>query len=594
MAILTTGNVQLFLDSRVLEPAIRGWNRLEGRPRAAEFDRSLRAEVRDPLWFLTRQWQFGEFQGEDAGSPIDARLAYATTRLARYLPRAGDAADFPETLPLEAVVEREVIAGDLTTYRQIMRAMRLALDAEGLAPATRQSVLAAYRTAYPFDAARLAGAIDGETRRLLLFEGAHLFDGIEMLADIPRSPGHDGKIDADFGLSAVDAAAVKRAARAVQAWFAGLYSIPDAASPSTWSDAQLEYQFACETAPLDGTVETLLAPSYAQGHLDWFAFDLGAASGTEGPQAPGAERKTLSFIPAAVSYAGMPNPRYWQFEDRHVEFADITAATTDVAKLLLMEFALAASNDWCLIPLELPVNALCRVEGLVVTDVFGERTLVRAAGRGPDEIWQRWSMFDLSHAEASRDTRTALLVPPTTPTALRPPPIEKVVMLRDEMANMAWVVERTVPSASGAGIDGYAYADAIAGPLPPEPEAAPGAEVRYRLGADVTWNWHPFIPVHIPGSNRSVRLQRARLPHERAPQPSRPIVGRIIAGPTPFFINEEEVPRAGRVVTREFRRTRWKDGAVVLWIGRRTLTGRGEGSSGLVFDDLRPVQKPDA
>lgn len=174
---------------------------------------------------------------------------------------------------------------------------------------------------------------------------------------------------------------------------------------------------------------------------------------------------------------------------------------------------------------------------------------------------------------------------------MRPPPIEQVVLLRDEMANLVWAVERIVPSAAGAGIDGYAYADAIAGPLPPEPAPAPGSEVRYRLGSDVVWNWHPFIPVHVPGSNRSVRLQRARLPHETSAQTSRPIVGRIIAGPTPFFLNEEEVPRAGRVVTREFRRARSKDGAVVLWIGRRTFTGRGEGSSGLVFDDLKPVQK---
>ena len=63
------------LSPRDPVPLIRGWNRLEGRPRSADFERSLRAEVRDPVWFLTRQWQFGEFEGEDAGSPIDARFA---------------------------------------------------------------------------------------------------------------------------------------------------------------------------------------------------------------------------------------------------------------------------------------------------------------------------------------------------------------------------------------------------------------------------------------------------------------------------------------------------------------------------------------
>ena len=50
------------------------WNRLEGRPRTVEFDRALRAEVRDALWMLTRQWQLGEFRGDDAGSPVLAQL----------------------------------------------------------------------------------------------------------------------------------------------------------------------------------------------------------------------------------------------------------------------------------------------------------------------------------------------------------------------------------------------------------------------------------------------------------------------------------------------------------------------------------------
>src|SRR5438874_2611511 len=64
-------------------PLVRGWNRLEGRPRSEDFERSLKAEVRDPLWFLTRQWQFGEFEGDDAGSPIDAgrRLLFDAAQL---------------------------------------------------------------------------------------------------------------------------------------------------------------------------------------------------------------------------------------------------------------------------------------------------------------------------------------------------------------------------------------------------------------------------------------------------------------------------------------------------------------------------------
>src|SRR6187399_3208603 len=120
MAILTTGNQQLFLDSRIFQPAIRGWNRLEGRPRAVEFDRSLRAEVRDPLWFLTRQWQYGEFEGEDAGSPIDARIAYRTEKVDQYA--TGDRNEpYDTATPLEVRVEREAVPFDLTLHMQAAR-----------------------------------------------------------------------------------------------------------------------------------------------------------------------------------------------------------------------------------------------------------------------------------------------------------------------------------------------------------------------------------------------------------------------------------------------------------------------------------------
>ena len=57
------------LDGRLF-PTVTLWNRLEGRPRRDDFDRALKAEVRDALWMLTKQWQIGEFQADDAGSPL--------------------------------------------------------------------------------------------------------------------------------------------------------------------------------------------------------------------------------------------------------------------------------------------------------------------------------------------------------------------------------------------------------------------------------------------------------------------------------------------------------------------------------------------
>ena len=84
---LAVGDVVRALRERLL-PTITTWNRLEARPRTQSFERALRAEARDPLWMLTKQWQMGEFRGADAGSPTFAKLQIATTRLTKYQPDA--------------------------------------------------------------------------------------------------------------------------------------------------------------------------------------------------------------------------------------------------------------------------------------------------------------------------------------------------------------------------------------------------------------------------------------------------------------------------------------------------------------------------
>ena len=67
-------------------------------------------------------------------------------------------------------------------------------------------------------------------------------------------------------------------------------------------------------------------------------------------------------------------------EDARTDFGGLDVNANDLARLLLAEFVLLFSNDWCLLPLELAVGSFTRIEGLVVTDVFGDQTL-RPAGR---------------------------------------------------------------------------------------------------------------------------------------------------------------------------------------------------------------------
>lgn len=107
-SFLSVGDISIALRERLF-PSITTWNRLEARPRTQSFDRALKAEIRDPLWMLTKQWQMGEFQGSDAGSPVFAKVLMQTTRLTKYRPAGSAAQLFDITVPLETKVENRPV-----------------------------------------------------------------------------------------------------------------------------------------------------------------------------------------------------------------------------------------------------------------------------------------------------------------------------------------------------------------------------------------------------------------------------------------------------------------------------------------------------
>ena len=161
---------------------------------------------------------------------------------------------------------------------------------------------------------------------------------------------------------------------------------------NAWVPEKLEYQFAASAPMPDGGEKVYVADEYYAGRLDWYSLDVDAGI-TALDAVPGSETTGLppdtpfTTIPVPVSFSGMPNTRWWTFEDNATNFGDIDASTTDLAKLLFMEFALVYSNDWFVIPCTLPAGALAKVQGLAVTNVFGERFWIEAAGKGVDEDW---------------------------------------------------------------------------------------------------------------------------------------------------------------------------------------------------------------
>ncbi|MFI7154741.1 hypothetical protein ACIBO2_58365 [Nonomuraea sp. NPDC050022] len=575
-------------------PTVGLWNRLEGRPRTTDFGRALRAEVRDPLWLLARQWQLGEFRATDGGSPVTATYSVVASPLTRFRPDTDPVSPpgaLPAGRPLETVAERRPLPFTFGT-EPISFDLRLSLGRRWLKLVARASlqhnreVAEQYVARYPITLPDPDAEADAQrVAHPEVWAGTQAVAGRRMDGYLLYQHVKGGGTAADgiTGLRRQDRDALNALGPRLIAWFDQLIDQPGATSP--WDPRRLEHRFSVAAAGPGG--ETVLsAPEYPGGELDWHAFStahddtLGGAGAT-----PAALNRTV--FPTPARFTGMPLPRWWAVEDGRTNFAAVTPDSTDLARLIFLEFALVYSNDWYILPCDVPTGTFAAIQGLAVTDVFGARRWITPAGAGAEHDWQQWSMY--VHGDAP-----GLLLPPGTPKVADGPALEEVQLARDENANMVWGIEQTVRMPTGDPRPGAeAAAETLAfrrrRPRPPTRLDDSRAALAYRVMSSVPEHWIPFIPVHVPGDNRSVQLQRATMPSEvdGSPVPARTALLRegFDAGNS-YFINEEEVPVTGTRLTAAYNRTRTRTGQVIVWLTVRRDTGRGGRSSGLAFDLL--------
>lgn len=536
------------------------WDRLEPRCRTNDLSLGLAARVHDPLWLLARQWQMGEFVGRNVGSPVTAKVQWTTAAFDRFASGSAPPQPYDGAQPIETLVERETArpaeaGGDLRQAIEAGLQFLRMLDAAKLGP-----LRATYVAHYP-----LGVTGEGETARLAAVVAGRVVDGVRLRADLAASAG---QLPAAPALSATDAAAVLPLARAWAAWFDALFSEPG--TPGSWSPDRMEYGFALGAA---GDPNGLVAKEYDGGTVDWHTFDRSGAPLPGGGATPVTESRSLAASP--VVFRGMPARRFWEMEDAAVDIGALTAAAEDLGRILLREFALIYGNDWFQVPLAVPVGSQVTIQTLQVVDSFGVVTPIPhyTAADGPAGAWRMFALREPAGATPGGANR--LVIPPSAVGALDGEAVEDVLLLRDELAEMVWGVERNAIGPSGARIDRQL---AWTTSQPPVPAPTATGAPRYRLGSTTPDYWIPFLPVAV--NQGPLQLRRGRLPTGGGAP-----IGKLLGYPA-LTLFLEEVPREGVRLQRHYRHARGIDGSTSLWMARRRTVGRGEGQSGLAFDVL--------
>jgi hypothetical protein len=523
-------------------------HRVEPVSRQGDPGKALAAIVADPLWMLARQRQYGELTGEDTGSPI--RVDFCVVEH----PIDGWSADGSTILPYDpsAEVLEAVVAGEAASP---VHSLRDRIDAgRRIAVAVSATVNDALRTTFPLDTS-------GTSDVLFATAPERFCDGLAVALALANAP--DAGAAQALGLSDAQWDAAEDALRAIERWAVTTFGL----GPSTWEPRRLERHFGLSS----GGQLVLQASEHTREIVDVPDLDLtepGAAL------APSGDAPVVRRIPTPIRFPGMPDDRYWAFEDARLSLARIDASTHDLSRLALVEFSTVYGNDWFLFPIPVTAGTIASVEDLVVVDTFGVQQLIQAADLSS------WAMFTPSGPGTDR---ARLVVPATTAGALSGSVVEEVAFVRDENANLVWGLEKAVTDELGDTHDLVAEHMASLGTGAPWPD---DAELLYRLMTDVPAHWVPFVPAHDEGSLRAVVLVEAVLPRPdsagdlQVVEPRSSVLQELRGTP----VHEEEVPPDGVVVRRRWSLARSADGGRHVWAARSVQTGRGQGSSGLEFD----------
>lgn len=526
--------------------SVTTWTRIEpdfmtGDPQK-DLALGIAAELADPLWLLGRQWQMGEWQGEDAGSPVSAQLSASSYSIDSLGVGASVIPYRPTTTPTDALVEHDGGPADFAMRASGGRAF---LDA--LADRKMTAYQTAAKSAFGFAAQDATNVVE----RIL--SAASGVDGDKVLA-----AAQSGNIAQTLSVSSADSATFTATVNDWLAWYAPRAT--PAVNPA-WKTDRLEYQFTAGASVKEGRV-TLTAPEHHGRRIDWDTFTASAFVPADGVAGTALTPPTpvvtpVTAMPTLLQIPGMPSPWFWEVEDPTTDAARVEAGPSDTARLLLIEAALAFAPDWFMLSLRLPAASLSTIDRLQITDTYGVTTIIRPADIvRPDPNWSLWKVTQ------GAGKLNYLVLPPPNISFLTSDSIEEVVFTRDEAADLAWALHRVPatpaqpPAAAASGTGDWIYS-----PMTALPDAR--------------------VPLVLTESAAGRYLVEAQLVTAPPVQPT-PLM------PSGFQVRDEEIPDEGLILSRRFELGRTPDGALHLWASRSTTRGGRMPASGLRFDILTP------
>lgn len=539
----------------------QSWTRIRPRSRTIDPGVGLAAKVADPLWFLCRQLQMAELTGDDGGTPTSLTISATWTPFTHWRPgpRESEAEWLPydRDRPLEALVEddRMTVGGQappllaaVEAGQRLVRRLRSALPALAEHEALRRIV-------EPARASAVATHIhQGRT-----------VDGFRVRAGVATV-----RTSLEQGLGAADKATLGGVLDEWTEWFDRRFGVPT--HGSSWVQDRLEHQFFLAAPHPDGDDPLVFAaPEYLGGGIVWSELEL--VDDVEPPAAmPGGRVRTYEETrkyPQPLRWPGMPVDRFWEMEDGAVDLGALTLDPADLPGLLALDMAATGSTDWFLSELPLPTAGVARIDRIVVTDTFGDVTTLASGDAGVS------SDIGLLFAPSRSDRSGAgwLVMAPRLGARVDGPDREEIVLVRDELANLGWILERTGPGEDGEPGELRATPH-------PDPEPSPDGTLAYRLSTGAPEHWLPLLPGRRDDRRRELTRGTVWPADEDELTLSTTMLARQISS-----VLDEEIPREGKRLRRAWQYARWFDGSRHLWSGRTVDAGRGEANSALRFDD---------